>query len=133
MKMSIENDYLDVLQNIEAIIVMIYREHAELSDYEVDKALVALIQTYRHETSGKTEVKPVGDLAMLIYEQVAAICNWRLGRTTMTDKQGNALSMPGPLSTDTVILCLKRLRKSVDTWTKQGGRQGYLNYIAQFL
>jgi hypothetical protein len=25
--------------------------------------------------------------------------------------------------------CLKRIRKSVDLWNKQGGRQGYLYFI----
>jgi hypothetical protein len=33
---------------------------------------------------------------------------------------------------DEIILCLKRLRKSVKLWTTDYGRQGYLNYIAQF-
>lgn len=32
-----------------------------------------------------------------------------------------------------IVACLKRLRKSVQFWTKSGGRQGYLNYIVEFL
>ena len=131
--MSIEDELLDVFQNIEAVVVSVYREHPEMTDYDVDKALAALIQTYRNEAAGKPAVKPSGNLSILVYEQTAAICNWRLGRSPMLDKKGKPLQTPDPLDTETIILCLKRLRKSVETWTKQGGRQGYLTYISQFL
>jgi hypothetical protein len=131
--MRVEEEHLDVLQNIEAVIVTVYREHPEMTDYDVDKALAALIQTYRNEASGKPLINPGGNLAILVYEQTAAICNWRLGMSHMHDKKGKPLPMPETLSTETIILCLKRLRKSVETWTKQGGRQGYLTYISQFL
>ena len=132
--MNVEEEYLDVLQNIEAVIVTIYRGHPEMTDYDVDKTLAALIQTYRNEAAAKSLIiKPAGDLSILVYEQVAAICNWRLGRSSMLDKKGKSLPMPEILTTETIILCFKRIRKSVETWTKQGGRQGYLTYISQFL
>lgn len=38
-----------------------------------------------------------------------------------------------PISIEEMIACLKRVRKSVETWNKQGGRQGYLNYIENFI
>lgn len=131
--MNVEGEYLDVLQNIEAVIVTAYRSHPEMTDYDVDKALAALIQTYRNEVAGKPLIKPSGNLSILVYEQMAAICNWRLGRSSMLDKKSKPLPAPEPLTTETITLCLKRLRKSVETWTKQGGRQGYLTYISQFL
>jgi hypothetical protein len=131
--MKIEDEHLDVLQNIEAIIVTIYRGHPEMTDYDVDKALAVLIPTYRNGVTGKPLIKPAGNLSILVYEQVATICNWRLGRSSLLNKKGKPLPMPPPLSTETIILCLKRLRKSVATWSKQGGRQGYLTYISQFL
>lgn len=40
---------------------------------------------------------------------------------------------PAPVSVETLIACLKRLEKSVKLWNEQGGRQGYLEYIAEFL
>jgi len=131
--MSIEDEHLDVLQNIEAVIVTAYQGHPEMTDYDVDKALVALIQTYRNEATGKPAVKPSGNVSIMVYEQTAAICNWRLGRSSMLDKNGQPLPMPETLPAETIIRCLKQLRKSVETWTKQGGRLGYLTYISQFL
>lgn len=104
-----------------------------MTDYDVNKALSALIQTYRNEAAGKPLINPGGNLAILVYCQIAAICNWRLGRSPVFNKKGKSLSMRKPLNSEPIILCLKRLRKSVETWTKQGGRQGYLTYISQFL
>lgn len=51
--MSVEEEHLDVLQNIEAAIVSVYRDHPEMTDYDVDKAFSALIQTYRSEAVGR--------------------------------------------------------------------------------
>jgi hypothetical protein len=132
--MKVEDEYLDVLHNIEAVVKTTYQENLELSDYDVDKAYAALITTYQNEMRGKSPIKPGGNLASLVYEQIASICDWHLGRASMLDKKGRKqFFIPEPLTTETMILCLKRLRKSVETWTKQGGRQGYLNYISHFL
>jgi hypothetical protein len=40
---------------------------------------------------------------------------------------------PESLSPEVMTQCLKRLRKSLEHWTKEGGSQGYLTYISQFL
>ena len=32
-----------------------------------------------------------------------------------------------------ILLCLERIRKSVKLWNEQSGRQGYLDYISEFL
>ncbi len=34
---------------------------------------------------------------------------------------------------DTILLCLKKLRKSVQKWTKRLGRQGYLQFMEQYV
>lgn len=38
-----------------------------------------------------------------------------------------------PLTVEEITACLKWIRKSIRLWTKEGGRQGYLNYISQFI
>jgi hypothetical protein len=38
-----------------------------------------------------------------------------------------------PITVDEIQACLKRLRKSIETWSKHGGTQGYLNYIRQLI
>jgi hypothetical protein len=37
-----------------------------------------------------------------------------------------------PISHEILVACLKRIRKSVRFWSKQGGRRGYLTYIEEF-
>jgi hypothetical protein len=130
--MRIEEEHLDVLQNIETVIVSIYRKHPEMTDYDVDKVYAILISNYRNGVTDKPLSKPAGNLSILVYEQIVTICNWRLGRSSILDKKGKPLFMPELLTTETIILCFKRLRKSVETWSKQGGRQGYLSYISHF-
>jgi hypothetical protein len=59
------------------------------------------------------------------------MCEWRLGRETTLSFEGDAPRFEA-LDIPTLILCLKRLVKSVQTWNKQGGRQGYLTFMTQF-
>ena len=127
---SFEDKYLDVLQNIEMAIVSVYREHDDLLDYDVDKVLNLLWKEYRNEQINKTTPMPILNAnAQLVYNQVRAMCEWRLGRTEMTGTKGAVRLKLEPISVDEIMECLKRIRKSVDLWNKQGGRQGYLYFI----
>ncbi|GER79670.1 MAG: hypothetical protein M5U11_14870 [Anaerolineales bacterium] len=84
----VEEEYLDVLQNIEWAILSVYRENPQLFDYDVDKALNALWMGYRSEQIGKAKPPPAfNELQDLLYERVRAICEWRLGRNPM-QKEG---------------------------------------------
>ncbi len=137
MQSSFEDEYLDDLQNIEASIVSVYREHPELTDYQVDSALEALSRTYSKEKSagGTGEVSPIlpkGDLAREVYNAMKLACDFRLGREHAVDEEEQPISLE-PLTLDEIVVCLKRLRKSVSTWNKQSGTRGYLDYISQFL
>jgi hypothetical protein len=38
-----------------------------------------------------------------------------------------------PLKLDVIVLCLKRIRKSIDRWNKEHGRQGYLKFVSQYV
>ncbi len=45
-------------------------------------------------------------------------------------KDGEVVDLsPEPLTHDVILACIKRIRKSVEFWTKEGGRQGYLYFI----
>lgn len=127
---SFEDKYLDVLQNIEMAIVSVYREHDDLLDYDVDKVLNLLWKEYRNEQINKTTPMPILNAnAQKVYNQVKTMCEWRLGRTEMTDTKGALRLKLEPISIDEIMDCLKRIRKSVDLWTKRSGRQGYLYFI----
>jgi hypothetical protein len=130
--MSFEDEYLDVLQNIEFAIVNVYRKHRDLTDYDVERAVDALIVRYQAEQRKRTpQPARLSDIAAMVVESVSVMCEWRLGRVT----QSNLPKMPEDeaLSLEELIACLKRIRKSVQLWTKQGGRRGYLDFVEQYL
>jgi hypothetical protein len=130
----VEEEHLDVLQNIEVAIQNTYVQHPELTDYEVDRSLEALAKAYKLEASGRMPVLPNSPMSRLVYEVVREACEIRLGRAPIPKN----LKILGrgrvePVSVEVIIKCLRRLCKSIDFWTKKSGRQGYLNYISQFM
>ena len=134
--MDVEQDYLDVLQNIEAAIQAVYRNHAQLLDYDVEWALNLLIQHYQreHKTGNRTDMPIADPLKQTLYTAVRGMCEWRMGRET-SDKPPDAQEIPASRQIDleVTLACLKRIRKSVQTWTKREGRQGYLNFTSEFV
>ena len=142
-----EEKYLDVLQNIEAGIVSVYREHPEMTDYEAQKAVEALIREYQAETTGRpVTAAAMNPLAQETYDSVKAMCDWRLGRiqleTVKTKEKKSFFKRPSekpavlaiePKTVEEIILCLKRIRKSIALWNRRSGRQGYLNFVSEFV
>ena len=131
--MTVEDEYLDVLQNIEFAIIGVYHEHPELLDYDVDVVVAALIKQYGAKLQQRQMTPPrLTELRQELYDAIAAMCEFRLGRTALLDKDGEE-AFPGlpPLTVDEIVACLKRIRKSVQRWTKQGGRQGYLTFVGE--
>lgn len=128
MQGPVEEEYQDVLQNIESAIVGVYRQHPDLADFQVDAALEALGRTYVRDSA----ILPKNDLAKEVYQAMKAMCDWRLGRETLVDEEDQPMRVD-PVSMDVILSSLKRLRKSVSTWNKRGGTRGYLDYISQFL
>ncbi|MCI0556840.1 MAG: hypothetical protein L0287_38360 [Anaerolineae bacterium] len=127
---TFEDQYLDVLQNIEMAIVSVYREHKDLLDYDVDKVLNLLWTEYRHEQQGRATPAPrLGENAQLVYDRVKDMCEFRLGRSSNVKTKGWFKAKPTPISVAEIMDCLKRIRKSVNLWNKEGGRQGYLYFI----
>ena len=130
-----DDQYLDVLQNIEFSIITVYHQYPDLTDYDVDNVLNILIRTYRFQQQNREFSRPIMKPSVeQMYEGVRQMCEWRLGRekfpSTIRKPKG---PLPTPVSLDEIIVCLKRIRKSVDLWNKQGGRRGYLEYIDQFI
>lgn len=133
--MRVEDQYFDVLQNIETAIVAVYDDQPDLLDAEVLDAIDALIRTYAWEKDGRgAPTLRLSDRAQLVFDASRRMCEWRLGRqssnpgTVEREEAG-----PGELTVSDIVLCLQRIRSSVRLWNKQGGRQGYLDYVRQFL
>lgn len=133
--MAIEEEYQDVLQNIEFAIVSVYRRRRDLLDYDVEEALDALIYDYKAQQQQRSP-KPhrFTERPEQVYEAVKQICEWRLGRVQVSEPlSAGAGALPEPLSLAEIVACLKRIQKSVQRWNKRGGRQGYLQFIEQYI
>ncbi len=132
-----EEKYLGVLQNIEFGIVSVYREHPELADWDALDAIEALIRHYTAETRGRSHPPArLSGLPKLVFESVEMMCEWRLGRTQPFAKKedGQPLDLEmEPKTVDEILACLKRIRRSIRLWNRRGGRQGYLNFVSEYV
>ena len=131
----VDEKYLDVLQNIESVVIEVYRDDLTLLDYEVMSAYEALVDHYVAE---KINRKPrnfsLSARADRVFGRVKVMCDWRLGREPgwLEGEEGEELEM-APKTVDEIIRCLKTLLISAKKWNKQGGRQAYLDFISEFV
>jgi hypothetical protein len=136
MSIPFEEQYQDVLQNIEFAIVSTYRERPdEISDWSVEAALDALIRAYGAEHTGRT-LRParLSEAEQMIYDRVRGMCEWRLGREQLLAEQAPAILQEIETKTlDEIVACLKRVRTSVKRWHKSGGRRGYLDFVGRYV
>lgn len=124
-----EEKYLDVLQNIEFMIVSVYKKYPDLSDMEVNRSLEAIIKVYHAEFRGHTLKQPqLQDKKLMVFEGVKLACESRLGREKTHDNQGGEQK-----TVDEILFCLRKIKKSVENWNKRSGRQGYLKFVTQFI
>ena len=130
--MALEDTHLDVLQNIEFAIASVYRERDDLLDYHVMRALDGLIDVYRAESRGHTP-KPLHlpEVESLVAQRVREMCEFRLGRNELTG--GNQAARAEIKTAAEIVSCLRKIRKSVDRWNNQGGKQGYLQFIDEYV
>jgi len=133
--MTVEEQYPDVLQNIEWAIVTVFRRNPTLVDFDVENAVSALMAKYKAEAQNHEPRLPrLNERAQEVYDQVEAMCELRLGRDAALSADMKARGpQPPPVSLDVIVACLKRIRKSIERWNKEGGRQGYLIFIQRFI
>jgi hypothetical protein len=125
--------YYDVLQNIEYAILSAYEDETALLDFDVLDALDGLIRQYAAEEQNRTPPKlRLSPRAGHVYVAAERVCEWRLGRASLNAGNENVIPPNQPNTVNDVLVSLKRIRKSVHIWNKQAGRQGYLDYIANF-
>jgi hypothetical protein len=132
-EMKVEEEYLDVLQNIEFVIVSAFRRHPELSDHGVMRALEAVTDSYAAEIVGRAPRQfGLSFEEQDVFTAVKDICDWRLGRTDLSSGSAERAVEIKPITVNEISLCLKRLLKSVRTWNSQGGSQGYLRFVSGY-
>ena len=133
--MSFEDEHVDVFHNLEGAIVGMYQEAPNLLDAHIETALDHLIRIYHAEAQGKTvSGRSIRGAASKVAEQLGAICEVYLGRAEVKDLEGKPINLK--LSHNTaadLTACLKRIKSSVKLRNKIGGRQGYLNFVTEFI
>ena len=131
--MRVEDEFQDVLQNIEFAIVTEFRRDNLVLDMNVLDAVNALTRWYEAEEEGRNPPKaPFSDRSQKTFDAARGACEWRLGRHPGPPyppcEDVSELNSPAE-----IVACLKRLRKSIERWSKQGGRQGYLSFVKQYI
>lgn len=129
-----EEQYLDVLQNIETALVTVIRDQPTVLDYDVRAAVEALIREY--QAVGRNRAAPAikrNQLTEVLYSAAKVMCEYRLGHIPLngiTKKRfTDAQLIMSPITVDEIVACLKRIRKSIDMWTRERGRRGYCDFI----
>lgn len=124
--MKVEEQYFDVLQNLEWTIVNEYRQDRSLLDMDARDAVAALARIYEAEAESRGAPRPhLTSRSERIFQAVKATCEWRLGRADAP--------IETVLKPEELVLCLKKIRSSVEFWNKRNGRQGYLEFVSQHL
>jgi hypothetical protein len=131
------DQYSDLLQNLEWVIVRHFRAHPALQDWNINKVLEAIERFNKARRDGKAEPKlRLNDLEMVLFQELQQVNAWFLGQSQRPAAvlEGNhALPIPSmiPVGLDIVILCAERLMRSIKTWRDYGVR-GYLDYVDGF-
>jgi len=130
-----EDQYLDGPPNVDLSLGDVQRQQGKVGAREARDALRALVHAYQAESRNRAvpdaELKPLAQAADL---NVKAMCDWRLGRETMQNAQGQRVGEGvTPKTLDEIIACLKRIRRSVENWHKRGGRRGYFDFVGEYV
>lgn len=125
-----DDKYLDVLQNIEFNIVEVYRVDRSLLDLDAKEAIDALVRYYRAIEDDR--VPP--DLSLSepggrVFDSVKKVCEWRLGKSPLPGSSEMIEAIP----VSELVGCLRKIQKSIPRWSGQGGRQGYLKFVSQYV
>jgi hypothetical protein len=106
-----------------------------MADAHVIRALEAVIGSYRAEMAGRTAAEfSAAAVEAELYRAIHIVCEWRLGRIREEDLEGDLPGpAPEPIKVEEILLCLKRILKSVNRWNRSGGQRGYLTFIVQYV
>lgn len=135
MSGSFEEQYMGVLQNIEFALVTVYRNNPKMNDHAALFVIESLVKLYNAEAQGRAIASPqFQSHEQEAFDSVKALLDWRLGKQALVDKDGQEVAVGENTNTPAeIVSCLKRIAKSIDSWTKRGGRRGYYEFVSQYV
>ena len=132
---TFEEKYNDVLRSMEIALVKAYRSDDAMTDWETLTAVNGLIRTYTAVARRRNPPNlKMSTQAQKSFAELKLTCEGWLGQKPIFDEAGQMEELgEQALAVSEVIDCLKRIRKSVEMWQKEGGRRGYFNFADQYL
>lgn len=131
---TFEKRYLGELFELEAAILAVFLDHPELTDRNVDNAVEAVMDAVRAKQLGRARREfNLFELEVIVFEQVWEACQRLQGAPHSQEAR-----LPNPFphricTPQEVNECLKRIRKSIRHWSKDGEPQEYLEVVAEYL
>jgi len=131
--MKWNDEDLPALHELESTVVAFWARQPDMTDYAASRVFEAAFQLYRSRLR-KHEPKPVS-LAGIdadVFNAVQDVCEKLLvtGAEPLKETPGIKL---GPVLLEKLVDYLRELQRSVERHTKLGGRQGYLNFVRDYL
>ncbi len=130
--MAYNEKYLDVYNNLEFAIIQVYNQNKQMLDYDVEAAVIAVIDFYIAKERGREPRDfKLSDLGKQVYLNVMEMSESRLNNRIFNNP--DELIESYAITTGEMIDCLKTIKGSVGKWTKRNGRQGYLKFVSQYV
>ncbi|HGS5742576.1 TPA: hypothetical protein ACMDWW_003625 [Vibrio cholerae] len=118
--MKVQEKFENELKALESSIVDVFRSEPSLLDSQVARAVKSMVALFKSKVKGKLVQEPKLDsLDLHVFTALNAATN-------------EISSVNSELSDEDLLQCLKVIEKSIPRWTKQLGRQGYLNFVSQY-
>ena len=131
--MQWKDEDLCALRELEAVMVELWREHTDMTDYVARRAYESAFQIYRALNRGH-QPKPASaqgtDADAL--KHIRVVCE-RLLADGPVPVKNNPRGNTAPVPIAKLVEYLRELERSVGRHTALGGRQGYLNFVRGFL
>lgn len=132
--MGLEDKYPDILQNIEFMIVRLYKENRDLRDKNVIKALEAATSRYRAlATKRPAPALKLEGLELETFEQIELILENRREENQSIAPKRFSRAFKEPTQDEIFLACLRKIEKSAKRWTKERGERGYLNFVKDYI
>ncbi len=135
VRQPVEKEYIDVFQNLESVIIQFYRQYPQMTDWDVETVIDALIRHYQALWRGREPRPPRlnNGLRQAMYEALMEMCEFRLGNEGLDNTDGEKLFIGElAITLEELVAILKRIRKSIRLWSKERGTRGYLTFVDQF-